>query len=41
MVNHYRCKYDAGEGKLHSDVYSFGGLVPYNIENNGIQKLTR
>ncbi|NLJ94618.1 MAG: allantoinase AllB [Clostridiaceae bacterium] len=32
-------KYDAGEGKLHSDVYSFGGLVPYNIENNGIQEL--
>ncbi|RHH71335.1 MULTISPECIES: allantoinase AllB [Vagococcus] len=31
-------KYDAGKGKLLSDVGSFGGLVPYNLEG-GIQEL--
>lgn len=29
-------KYDAGQGELKSDVFSYGGLVPYNLENNGI-----
>lgn len=32
-------KFEAGEGKLQADVFSFGGLVPYNIDNNGIQEL--
>lgn len=32
-------KYDAGEGKLKSDIYSFGGLVPYTLEDGGIQEL--
>ena len=32
-------KYDAGKGKLHADVASYGGLVQYNIDNNGIQEL--
>lgn len=32
-------KYAAGEGKLKADVYSYGGVVPYNLENNGIQEL--
>ncbi|WP_413737067.1 allantoinase AllB [Sodalis sp. RH21] len=31
-------KYAAGEGKLVIDVASHGGLVPYNLENNGIQE---
>ncbi|MHC5227657.1 allantoinase AllB [Enterococcus sp. LJL99] len=31
-------KYDAGKGKLKSDVASFGGLVPFNLEG-GIQEL--
>ena len=35
----YQIKLDAGAGKLHSDVYTYGGLVPYNIENNGIQEM--
>lgn len=33
-----KIKYDAGKGKLLSDVGSFGGLVPYNLEG-GIQEL--
>lgn len=32
-------KVDAGEGKLHTDVAHYGGLVQYNIDNNGIQEL--
>lgn len=32
-------KYKSGEGKLKVDVYSFGGLVPYNLETNGIEEL--
>ncbi len=32
-------KYKSGEGKLKVDVYTFGGLVPYNLENHGIQEL--
>lgn len=32
-------KYDSGQGKLKVDVYSFGGLVPYNVETGGIQEL--
>lgn len=32
-------KIDSGQGKLKVDVYSFGGLVPYNVENGGIQEL--
>lgn len=32
-------KYESGKGKLKVDVYTFGGLVPYNIENGGIQEL--
>lgn len=32
-------KYQSGQGKLKVDVYSFGGLVPYNLEDNGIQEL--
>lgn len=31
-------KYEAGEGKLSTDVASYGGLVPYNL-NGGIQEL--
>ena len=31
-------KYDAGKGKLLSDVGSFGGLVPFNLDG-GIQEL--
>lgn len=31
-------KYNAGKGKLKSDVASFGGLVPYTVEENGIQE---
>lgn len=31
-------KYDAGQGKLLSDVGSFGGVVPYNLDG-GIQEL--
>lgn len=31
-------KYNAGQGKLKSDVASFGGLVPYTVEENGIQE---
>lgn len=31
-------KYESGEGKLHTDVASFGGLVQYNLDNNGIQE---
>lgn len=34
----YRVKVAAGEGKLSADVASFGGLVPYNINNGGIQE---
>ncbi|MBG9984713.1 allantoinase AllB [Aerococcaceae bacterium DSM 111022] len=34
-----RTKFEAGKDKLLADVYSFGGLVPYNIENGGIQEL--
>lgn len=30
---------EAGKGKLKVDVYSFGGLVPYNVETGGIQEL--
>lgn len=33
-------KYDAGKGKLKVDVASFGGLVPFNIDNGGIQELS-
>lgn len=32
-------KYQSGQGKLKVDVYSFGGLVPYNVETGGIQEL--
>ena len=32
-------KIQSGQGKLKIDVYSFGGLVPYNISNGGIQEL--
>lgn len=32
-------KYDAGQGKLRSDVYSYGGLVPYTLKKGGIQEL--
>lgn len=32
-------KYAAGEGKLKSDVYSYGGLVPYTVNEGGIQEL--
>ncbi len=32
-------KLASGEGKLKVDVYTFGGLVPYNLENSGIQEL--
>jgi allantoinase len=32
-------KYAAGKGKLAVDIASFGGLVPFNIDNNGIQQL--
>lgn len=32
-------KYASGQGKLKVDVYTFGGLVPYNIEDGGIQEL--
>ena len=31
-----RQKYAAGDGKLYVDVASYGGLVPYNLTNNGI-----
>lgn len=31
-------KYQSGEGKLHVDVASFGGLVPFNLKG-GIQEL--
>lgn len=31
-------KYKAGEGKLKADVASFGGLVPFNLENGGIKE---
>lgn len=31
-------KYAAGKGKLVIDVASHGGLVPYNLENNGIKE---
>lgn len=34
-----KIKMDAGKGKLHADVASYGGLVQYNIENGGIQEL--
>lgn len=34
-----KIKYAAGEGKLRSDVYSFGGLVPYSLPKGGIQEL--
>ncbi len=33
-----RKKYAAGEGKLHVDVASFGGLVPYNLTKGEIQE---
>lgn len=33
-----RKKYAAGEGKLYVDVASFGGLVPYNLTNGGIEE---
>lgn len=32
-------KYESGQGKLKVDVYTFGGLVPYNVETGGIQEL--
>lgn len=32
-------KYESGKNKLKVDVYSFGGLVPYNIDTGGIQEL--
>ncbi|MGF3113541.1 allantoinase AllB [Facklamia sp. P12945] len=32
-------KYQSGQGKLKVDVFSFGGLVPYNVETGGIQEL--
>ena len=32
-------KIESGQGKLKVDVYTFGGLVPYNVENGGIQEL--
>lgn len=35
-----KVKYDAGAGKLKVDVASFGGLVPFNIENGGIKELS-
>lgn len=31
-------KYEAGEGELKADVFSYGGLVPYNLENGEIQE---
>lgn len=34
-----KTKIAAGEAKLRVDVASFGGLVPYNLENNGIAEL--
>lgn len=33
-----KTKFDAGEDKLSVDVYSYGGLVPFNL-NGGIQEL--
>lgn len=32
-------KYAAGKGRLAVDVASFGGLVPFNLENSGIEEL--
>ncbi len=32
-------KYESGQGKLKVDVYTFGGLVPYNVRTGGIQEL--
>ena len=32
-------KYAAGEGKLKSDIYSYGGLVPFTVNTGGIQEL--
>lgn len=32
-------KYKSGVGKLKVDVYSFGGLVPYNLDKNQIKEL--
>lgn len=34
-----KIKYDAGKGKLKSDIYSYGGLVPYTVNTGGIQEL--
>lgn len=31
-------KYEAGQDELKADVFSYGGLVPYNLENGGIQE---
>ncbi|MER2094745.1 MAG: allantoinase AllB [Aerococcus urinaeequi] len=31
-------KYEAGQGELKADVFSYGGLVPYNLENGEIQE---
>lgn len=31
-------KYNAGKGKLKVDVASFGGLVPFNLDNGGIKE---
>lgn len=31
-------KYEAGQGELKADVFSYGGLVPYNLDNGEIQE---